>query len=250
MLGSQSGQRRMKVVFHDVSLFWEDKWWWDTKLLWVFTAFLFFFFCHTHSIWKFPGYGLNWSCICLPTPQPRSCQIRAVSATYTTAHGNARSLTHCAGSRIKPASSWILVRSLTRWGSSSQCFQRLKLTSPSAPSILFYWLRTGPLAGIYVFSYSSMVTYNRAGQFEICMNLTTVLPWEKCVIQFRSTWVSFKTFIQTLGKELLLCWTWTWEKEDLEMLRDTGLEKSLRVRLTWKREEPKSGERLGLFDLF
>ena len=29
-----------------------------------------------------------------PTPQPQQCGIRAASATYTTAHGNAGSLTH------------------------------------------------------------------------------------------------------------------------------------------------------------
>ena len=34
-----------------------------------------------------------------------------MSATYTTAHGNgnARALTHCAGSGIKPTTSWFLV---------------------------------------------------------------------------------------------------------------------------------------------
>ena len=37
------------------------------------------------------------------------CQIRAASATYTTAYGNAGSLTHWAGPGFEPASSWILV---------------------------------------------------------------------------------------------------------------------------------------------
>ena len=36
----------------------------------------------------------NQSCRCRPTPQPQQCQIRPASATYTTAHGNAVSLTH------------------------------------------------------------------------------------------------------------------------------------------------------------
>ena len=40
--------------------------------------------------------------------QPR--QIGALSRTYTTAHGNARSLTHRVRPGIEPASSWILVR--------------------------------------------------------------------------------------------------------------------------------------------
>ena len=29
-----------------------------------------------------------------PTPEPQQCGIRSSSATYTIAHGNARSLTH------------------------------------------------------------------------------------------------------------------------------------------------------------
>ena len=42
-----------------------------------------------------------------PTPQGR---IQATSVTYTTAHGNFGSLTHWSRPRIKPTSSWILVR--------------------------------------------------------------------------------------------------------------------------------------------
>ena len=64
---------------------------------WKSTPFLSFFFflsfClfqgHTHSIWRFPGQGSNWSCSCWPTPEPQQLGIRVVSATYTTAHGNA-----------------------------------------------------------------------------------------------------------------------------------------------------------------
>ena len=59
---------------------------------------LFLSFCHFlgHScgIWRFPGWGLNWSCSCWPTPELQQRGIRASSATYNTAHGNARSLTH------------------------------------------------------------------------------------------------------------------------------------------------------------
>ena len=37
-------------------------------------------------------------------------QIWAVSVTYTTAHSNARSLTHWARPEMEPASSWMLVK--------------------------------------------------------------------------------------------------------------------------------------------
>ena len=41
-----------------------------------------------------PRIGSNWSCSCWPTPEPQQRGIPATSATYTTAHRNARSLTH------------------------------------------------------------------------------------------------------------------------------------------------------------
>ena len=46
-----------------------------------------------HSIWRFLRQGSNLGSCCQPTPEPQQCQIRATSATYTTAHGNAGSLT-------------------------------------------------------------------------------------------------------------------------------------------------------------
>ena len=59
--------------------------------------------------------GLNWSCSCQLLPQPQQCGIQTVSVTHTTAHGNARSLTHWARPGFKPTSSWILVGFVTCW---------------------------------------------------------------------------------------------------------------------------------------
>ena len=53
--------------------------------------------------------GSNWSCSCWSTPQPQQCGIWVASATYTTAHSNAGSLTHWLRPGIEPVSSWILV---------------------------------------------------------------------------------------------------------------------------------------------
>ena len=52
------------------------------------------------------------------TPQPQQCEIWAVSAPYTTAHGNAGSLTHWARPGIKPVSSWVLVGFVTCWATT------------------------------------------------------------------------------------------------------------------------------------
>ena len=43
-------------------------------------------------------------------PEPQQWQFRAMSVTYTTARGNAGSLTHWARPWIKPSTSWFLVR--------------------------------------------------------------------------------------------------------------------------------------------
>ena len=59
--------------------------------LYIFFSFAFSVCC---GIRGFPGQGSNRSYSCRPTPQPQQRQIRATSATCTTAHGNTKSLTH------------------------------------------------------------------------------------------------------------------------------------------------------------
>ena len=74
---------------------------------------LFFFSClFRASLEAYGGSqarGSNWSCCYQPMPEPQQCQIQATSVTYTTAHGNARSLTHWERPGIKPATSWCIV---------------------------------------------------------------------------------------------------------------------------------------------
>ena len=54
--------------------------------------------------------GSKWSYSRWPTPQLQQLQIQAASATYTTAHSNARYLTGWARPEMEPVSSWILIR--------------------------------------------------------------------------------------------------------------------------------------------
>ena len=91
---------------------------WLAKCLWTLSSDLeiFFFFSFwgcTPGKWKFLGKESNWSLSCQSKPQWEQCQIQAISVTYTTAHGNTRSLTHWARPGIEPTSSWILVRFIT-----------------------------------------------------------------------------------------------------------------------------------------
>ena len=77
---------------------------------WVWDFFFFFFLRLYPQHMEIPRLGSNWSWSCRPTPQPQQCRIWVAPVTYTMAQGNAGSLTHWARPRIKPATSWLLVR--------------------------------------------------------------------------------------------------------------------------------------------
>ena len=59
--------------------------------------------------------GSNQSCRHQPTPEPQQPGIQAASVTYTTTHGNARSLTHSLRPGIQPESSWMQVGFVNHW---------------------------------------------------------------------------------------------------------------------------------------
>ena len=78
---------------------------------------LFFIFRVSPSALEVPGLGLNWSCSRRPMPGPQPLGIGAMSVTYTTVHGNTRSLTHWARPGIEPPTSWFLdsLTTVPRW---------------------------------------------------------------------------------------------------------------------------------------
>ena len=79
--------------------------------------FFFFFFLSFRSTpvvnGSFQAKGSNQSYSCQPMLQSQQCRVPAMSVTYTTTHGNVRSLTQWSRPGIKPESSWILVRFIT-----------------------------------------------------------------------------------------------------------------------------------------
>ena len=80
-------------------------------LMWKITLIFFFFLLLRAALAAYGGSqsrGSNRSYSCRPTPEPQPPQSRAASATYTTAHDNAGSLTHRARPGIKPETSWVL----------------------------------------------------------------------------------------------------------------------------------------------
>ena len=76
-----------------------------------YSHFLFFFFLGPQpGHMEVPRLGVQLELWPRPTPQPQQWGIWVTSATYTTTHGNARSLIHWVRPGIKPAISWMLVR--------------------------------------------------------------------------------------------------------------------------------------------
>ena len=81
--------------------------------------------------------GSNWSCSRQPTPQPHQCRIRAMSATYTIAHSNARFLNPLSKDRDQTRNQVMVpsrIRSpLSRDGNSKKfitmCFHKLSRMS-------------------------------------------------------------------------------------------------------------------------
>ena len=66
------------------------------------------------------------------TSHSHSHRIWAASGTYTTAHGNTRSLTHWARTEIEPVSSWMPVRFVNCWATMGSpfpcCFNTVSLS--------------------------------------------------------------------------------------------------------------------------
>ena len=98
----------------------------------LYLLFLFVFLWLNLWHMEVPRLGSNQSCSWWPMPQPHG--IWGTPAIYTTAHGNARSLTHWVWQGIRPSSSWILVGLINHWamtGTSGDLF----IISPSIQSI-------------------------------------------------------------------------------------------------------------------
>ena len=79
----------------------------------VFVLFCFCFLAPQLQHMEVPRLGVELELSCQPKPQPQEQRIHAASATYTTAWGNARYLTHWARPGIGLASSWIQVGFIT-----------------------------------------------------------------------------------------------------------------------------------------
>ena len=73
------------------------------------THFLFLFYGAPTTCEGSQAKESNQSCSCQPTPEPQQCCNWAASVTYTTAHGNAGSLTHWARPGIELTTLWFLV---------------------------------------------------------------------------------------------------------------------------------------------
>ena len=94
--------------------------WFFPSQHWLFYSFGFLFFIFVFFRATPTAHGSSWTrdligavAATVLTPQPLQCQIWATYVTYTTAHGNAGSLSYWARPGIKLAYSWILVGFVT-----------------------------------------------------------------------------------------------------------------------------------------
>ena len=78
-------------------------------------------------------------------PEPQQRRIWVASATYTTAHGSAGSLTHWSRPGIEPATSWFLVGFVNHWATMGtpkfckKCMYIFRLNSKSNMCCSSWW---------------------------------------------------------------------------------------------------------------
>ena len=104
-------------------------------------------------------------------PQPQQLGIWAMSATYTTAHSNAGSLTHWARPGIQPETSWFLVGFVNHWammGTPGSCwnFKKKKWT---------YIKRTWPSVWPQYWKQTLMEYFSLSVILRIIINLTELI---------------------------------------------------------------------------
>ena len=103
-------------------------------------AFFFSFFLKTAPVayGSSQARGSNRSYSCRPTPQPQQHWIQAESKTYTTAYGNAGSLTHWVRPWMEPISSRTLCRILNLLSHSGSSFAQVLKVVNSVPPHEWY----------------------------------------------------------------------------------------------------------------
>ena len=100
---------------HKRNTYYNFKWWKNSsmRISTVYYYYYYYYYYYFVSLglhpqhMELPRLGSNWSYSCQPTPQPQpqQHQIPEASEIYTTAHGNAGSLTHSVRPGIEPTTS-------------------------------------------------------------------------------------------------------------------------------------------------
>ena len=102
--------------------------------LYFLAAFFFFFLLllFRAALSAYRGSQARGLIGAVATSHSHSHRIWAASGTYTTAHGNTRSLTHWARTEIEPVSSWMPVRFVNCWATMGSpfpcCFNTVSLS--------------------------------------------------------------------------------------------------------------------------
>ena len=115
-------------------------------------------------------------------PQPQQCGIQAASVTNTTAHQNARSLTHWARPEIEPATSWFLVgfiSAVPRW-------ELLKINFKIHNEYNVKVLNKGDISIIFPFvSGFNMDCYGTTTDLKYCIKILLILTSQIFLCPFK-----------------------------------------------------------------
>ena len=99
----------------------------------LFLFCLSLFLGHIFGTWRFPGQRSNQSHSCQSIQGPQQRGVQATSVTHTTAHSNARSLTHWVRPGIEPASVRMPVRFVNCWTTTGTPF------SANIEMVTWFW---------------------------------------------------------------------------------------------------------------
>ena len=147
--------------------------------------------------------GGNGSRICWPIPQPQQHQSQAVSATYTTAHGNVGSLTHWAGPEIDPMSLGILVGFVStepQWELPESC-----IFHPHNVNILCNHIVQGSILKQEM-NINSMLLTNLQTLFTFCqLFYLSLFPSSWASLGYHSAFSCHTSLVSSN-----LCFSWSW----------------------------------------
>ena len=147
------------------------------SLSWMLFIYLFLFY--------FSLFAISWAASAAYGGSQARGPIRAASATYVIAHGNAGSLTHWARPGIEPAIPWFLVGFVNHWNTMGTPWMLLDLKSSPPPGarIRVWWGYRGgeqPSSNSWEWLYLSLLLSPEPGRQADTVSIPSYTPGPHC----------------------------------------------------------------------